>query len=247
MSWRTNPVTIAIRTITRKVGINKLIGGWFLRSKSYEDVFQDQTLSSIQEGDCVWDIGANVGLYTKQFSELVGNTGKVFAFEPSPTNQIRLKEAIQGYGNTYLIQKALGAQEGKVLFSQGVDALGATSKIIDNPYRQSTNESNVEIDIVTGDTLVKSSQICKPNVLKIDTEGYELDVLHGLRATIQESTVRTICIEVHFQLLCERNQRNAPQEIEELLKSNGFKFSWPDSSHIIANRDHVCNKLRGDI
>jgi hypothetical protein len=75
-----------------------------------------------------------------------------------------------------------------------------------------------------------------PNVIKIETEGFELDVLLGLRQTLQEKSLRTLCIEMHFGLLQERGLSNAPSDIEKLLVSSGFSLVWPDASHVVATR-----------
>src|SRR3989344_9219581 len=61
----------------------------------------------IKKGDTVLDIGANIGYHTLHFARLVGETGKVYAFEPHPSNFALLKKNIEanGYKNVVLVQK----------------------------------------------------------------------------------------------------------------------------------------------
>ncbi len=61
----------------------------------------------IKEGDIVIDVGANIGYYTLIFAQLVGKTGKVFAFEPEPKNFEILKKNIEinNYGNVTVEKK----------------------------------------------------------------------------------------------------------------------------------------------
>jgi hypothetical protein len=49
----------------------------------YEDRFADVMLASVGSGDCIWDIGANLGYYTERFSKLAQHT---VAFEPVVEN-----------------------------------------------------------------------------------------------------------------------------------------------------------------
>jgi FkbM family methyltransferase len=229
MSWRTNRQIVALRSYGRKLGLNKLVAR-VISSQDYEHKFQDEMLSEIQEGDCVWDVGANVGLYTKTFSELVGPRGKVFAFEPSPVNFGKLSASVGSLRNVSLIPLGLGCENSTLGFIQGEDPLGATSKVVEGV------QAAINVEIAIGDDLLKNGIVELPQVVKIDTEGFELDVVRGMRNIMSSRTLRTFCIEIHFGLLEERGQANAPAEIEKLLKSAGFVISWPDSSHIIANR-----------
>ena len=52
--------------------------------RGYEESFRAAMFSCIRPGDCVWDVGANVGLYSELFAAAVGSAGKVISFEPSP-------------------------------------------------------------------------------------------------------------------------------------------------------------------
>ena len=49
----------------------------------------------IEQGNIVLDIGANIGYYTLIVAKLVGKNGKVFAFEPDPTNFALLKKILK--------------------------------------------------------------------------------------------------------------------------------------------------------
>lgn len=233
MSWRTNPAVLLLRNLGRKLGLNRLVAS-LLAGKDYEDRFQAAMLGSIRQGDIVWDVGANIGLYSKKFSAITGSAGKVFAYEPSPTNLQRLSTAVASLVNVTVLSVALGEHEGVVVLEQGDDPLGATSRIVGKANRRS--ERQVEIQLSSGDRLVSSGAVASPNVIKIDTEGFELDVLLGLRKTLQEKSLRVLCIEMHFGLLQERGLSNAPSEIEKLLRSSGFNLTWPDASHIVPTR-----------
>lgn len=233
MSWRTNRAVLALRTLGRALGLNSRLAT-LLWGRNYEDRFQVAMLRAIREGDVVWDVGANVGFYAKKFSDIAGSSGKVFAYEPSPTNLQRLHEAVASLRNVTVVPLALGEREDVLVLEQGNDPLGATSRIIDKTIEES--ERQITIQVSSGDQLISSGVVLIPNIIKIDTEGYELDVLHGLTETLRQKELRTLCIEVHFGLLKERGLPNASSDIEKLLVHSGFALAWPDASHVVATR-----------
>jgi FkbM family methyltransferase len=229
MNWQTTPAILGLRNMARKLGLTRHIAN--LRSqKSYEQAFDDELFSTLKAGDVVWDVGANVGYYTKRFAEAVGPDGHVVAFEPFPATSERLRANMQGIPNYSLQTLALGGEAGEVTMLQGKDDLGATSRIVTQA------ENGVAIRIATGDGLLEGGDIQMPTVLKIDTEGYELDVLRGMATLLASPIVRAVFVEVHFGLLTERGQPKAPAMIENLLKKAGFKIRWVDPSHIAAAR-----------
>lgn len=191
-------------------------------------------LGAIRHGDVVWDVGANIGFYSTKFSDIVGSSGRVFACEPSPDNRARLEEAVSGRDNVTVLSFALGEREDIVRFEQGNDTLGATSRIVEKTAQSSRT---VDVRVANGDQIIASGEAAFPNVIKIDTEGFELEVLRGLVGSLRRRELRTLCIEVHFSLLKERGLPNAPADIEEILELSGFNLTWPDPSHIFATRD----------
>lgn len=229
MSWRTNGFVLFLRNIGRTLGLNKLIASHLLGA-GYETRYDNSFSGTLRPGDCVWDVGANVGYYTRLFSERTGQTGRVFAFEPSSANFVRLSATCASLSNVTLLHSGLGTKDGKLHFQQGADDLGATSRIVDD------GSDGVIVDVRSGASVIDGGDALVPNAIKIDTEGFEYEVLEGLGNYIGNPDLRLIGIEVHFGILKERGIPQVPEQIEKLLSCNGFAVSWPDSSHIIAVR-----------
>jgi FkbM family methyltransferase len=82
----------------------------------YEENETEMFEKIIKAGDTVLDISANIGYYTLIFAKLVGKNGRVFAFEPEPTNFALLKRNVRmnSYNNVVLEQKAVSNKTGKV-------------------------------------------------------------------------------------------------------------------------------------
>lgn len=229
MSWQTSSGVLALRNLGRALGINKIIGSR-MRGEAYEEQYDNAFSSALRADDCVWDVGANVGHYTKLFSEVVGLNGRVVAFEPSLDNFERLVNECTEIGNVSLLNIGLGSRNGTVQFLQGKDDLGATSRVV------SSSPDSVDVELRTGESLIRQGEVPPPNALKIDVEGFEKEVLEGLGATLDRAELHLIGIEVHFGLLKERGLTKAPRDIEVMLKQRGFSLRWTDSSHLLAQR-----------
>ncbi len=230
MSLRTNTLVLFMRNIGRTIGVNRCIASW-LQGNGYETQYDSQFSACLRPGDCVWDIGANVGYYTRLFAERVGPEGAVVAFEPSPVNFTRLVEQCNALNNVKFMQCGLGKSDGKLPFEQGEDELGATSHVAQN------SSSAIVVDICSGDSLLEKATVIKPNAIKLDVEGLELDVLEGMKDLLRQSHLRAIGIEVHFGILKANGFDKGSQQIEKLLSDSGFSHTWPDNSHLLAVRN----------
>lgn len=225
-------MALSVRNMGRRLGLNSFLM-LFVSSNSYEDKFNKALLSHVKRNDVVWDVGANLGHYTKLFADLTGPQGEVFAFEPSSQNYERLEANLKDIENVSLLPYGLGDKEETVFFKQGDDELGATSQVLDGVALESGYD---QVEIRCGDRLVESDSVGLPNFVKIDVEGFELEVLVGMEEILNSQELKTLGIEVHFGLLAARGMANAPQKIESLLGKAGLSCSWPDSSHILGIR-----------
>jgi hypothetical protein len=75
-----------------------------------------------------------------------------------------------------------------------------------------------------------------PALIKVDVEGAEEEVLHGLSRTLAGPSCHTLLCEVHFAQLEARGHREAPARIESSLRSHGFRIRWLDASHLLATK-----------
>lgn len=75
--------------------------------------------SSCKKGDTVLDFGAHIGLFAAMASKAVGPSGKVYAFEPSPSTNLLLQKTVEinnASGIVKTFQKAVGGSVGKTTF-----------------------------------------------------------------------------------------------------------------------------------
>ncbi len=230
MRLMTTPIFMFLRSAGRVVGLNKLIAH-FILGKGYETKHENKFINELLSNDCIWDIGANIGHYTKIFSDKVSDSGAVCAFEPSPINFSNLEKNCRLLNNIFLFNFGLGEKKEKFCFQQGIDNLGATSRIVDSDVGE------IEIDVFVGLDLIENNIAKAPTAIKIDVEGFEYEVIKGFGNYLGESKLHLIGIEIHFEILKDRGLESAPVLIEKILVENGFNIDWTDPSHIVAMRN----------
>jgi len=148
--------------------------GCWLGSYEYKKrlVFESQ----VQPGTVVFDVGAQAGFYTLLASVLVGAQGRVFAFEPVPSNLAYLRRHMElnGVSNVSVIDAAVTDRPGWTQFELGPSAsMGHLS-----PH------GAIRVRTVCLDDLVRSKEIPVPGHVKIDVEGSELLVLRGAQSLL---------------------------------------------------------------
>jgi FkbM family methyltransferase len=206
------------------------------RGARYEAAFSDALLGAVRDGDVVWDVGANLGHYVEAMLAKAGARGHIVAFEPSRECFGALTVRYGADSRVKCENLALGARSGSAQLLVADDRLGATHRILRDPLAETVADARVDaVGVISGDEYSKRTQP-PPNVIKIDTEGAELDVLRGMGQLLGAPSLRDVFVEVHFGILEERGERFAPLEIERLLQANAFSVRWLDPSHLWASR-----------
>ena len=198
---------------------------------SYESDFDQQMMEQLSQSDVVWDIGANVGHFTTKFAEKVGRTGRVFAFEPAVSSYSTLVRNCASLANVSCLNLALSDRTGSLNFRDSGLENDPTNGLVDDDF-----PGAIKVPVASGDTLIQDKSIPPPNVIKIDVEGYEYDVIGGLRNCLRASTTKKVFVEVHFLEMNKRGLKDGAVEIVKQLTDSGFSVRWTDPSHFIASR-----------
>jgi FkbM family methyltransferase len=220
-----------LRSLGRRLGIVPPLVRAFrkLAGSRYEGRFEAALVSAIRSGDTVWDIGANVGLYTEKFTRRVGLSGHVVAFEPSPRNIETLRARFADTDLVTIYPVALADESGTATFYANGDSDGTTDSLVG----RTADAIPHQVEVHRGDDFLRGFP---PNVIKIDVEGFELEVLRGLPEVLMSPGLRSVMIEVHFGILCDRGSPDSPAKLAALLRQAGLRTSWIDFSHLAGER-----------
>lgn len=149
----------------------------YTRFKNKNDHHEIELLKKlIKPGDHVLDIGANIGFYAKIISNIVGQNGKVYCFEPDKPNFNYLVKNTKGINNISLFNLAVSdkAEVIKVYKSKLLNVDHRT-------YPVNNYDSVEEINANSIDGLLELKKIEKVDFIKIDIQGFELTAFKGMK------------------------------------------------------------------
>lgn len=179
--------------------------------------------SIIAKGMVCLDIGANIGYFTLIMARLVGEEGKVFAFEPEPHNfDLLVKNiAINGYHNITPIQKAISNKNGRAeLFLDRVNP-GSHSLVRPEQNTHTFGGDVIEVETQTLDSFFRDYN-GKIDFVKMDVEGAELTVLEGMGNITNKNKDLAIITEFLPDSLTRFG--SSPEEFLNRPLQHGFKL-----------------------
>jgi FkbM family methyltransferase len=188
----------------------------FLWTGLHEPAVQHAMTRLLRPGMTFWDVGAHVGFFTVLGARLVGDQGHVHAFEPVVANRARLSAAIEknGCGNVTIHDLALSSAPGEaVLHAHESSAMWSLA---------GDGEDGVTVRCETLDSL----GLPRPDLVKIDAEGVELEVLRGGGELL--STARpALLVEFTIEALVEEARGLLPGYAFEHLDGNHWLLESP--------------------
>jgi FkbM family methyltransferase len=139
----------------------------------------------------VFDVGANDGTYAASALRVFGSRAKVFSFEPQSANFQGLHARFANDPRIEIWKAALGRAEGsaELFFSREGETTASLNRTHTSQVRTET------VRVTTVDSVCAEGHIEHISLLKIDTEGYEMDVLQGAVAMIGKRAVSAIQFE----------------------------------------------------
>ena len=182
----------ALESLTRNRGLVSEINGTNIRfparysryyESTYEPVTSDFLRQNCRQGNTFLDCGAHIGLFTVVGAKLVGETGKVFSFEPTPITREVLKDVVRINDCENIVEvcgEAISKESGTAtFFDTGENASNANSLVKTTRHAGGLTVPTISIDDFAAE------RDLKVDVIKIDVEGAELDALRGAFQTLK--------------------------------------------------------------
>lgn len=189
----------------------------------------------LKPGDTVLDVGANIGAHTLLFAQCVAPTGRVVAAEPTAYAYAKLVELVQ---NNRPLSDIVSAHQAMLTASSGAEV---EPELYSSWSVESGNAPQHALHLGTAkttrgamsialDDLVQRERLTRVDLLKLDVDGWEMDVLRGARETLKKLKP-VIVFELMPHGLEERG--HSAREMLDELGGHGYRFSELNGKDVV--------------
>ena len=175
----------------------------------------------LAKGDVFVDVGAHIGYHTLLASRLVGETGHVYAFEPSPARHGELVENIarNALSNVTTFELAAGATESVATLFEAPRTNTSASTMVSRAARDSSaGDERRDVRVAPVQDCIAEEDIPRVRVVKVDVEGFEIEVLRGLGRILARGSQLALVVEISPEWADE----NPRAFIEQLCREHGL-------------------------
>lgn len=206
-----------IRNIVRKFGIDIIP---FSAGQIGKNPLDDMLKFLHNDQPVIFDIGANIGQSITRFRSRFPRC-MVHSFEPSPTTFETLSRNCSGLQNVHLWNFALGSTLGQMPFLENSNSdMSSFLPLSKLGWGSVTKETLVEVKTI--DQFCEKEKIEQIDILKSDTQGFDLEVFKGAENTIRSNKIGLIYFEIIFSEMYE----NLPSfsQTFDFLTNRGFRL-----------------------
>jgi FkbM family methyltransferase len=168
--------------------------------------------------DVIFDVGANIGQSAQEFSKRLKYT-TIHCFEPFPSTFEELRKNTRGLVNIQLHPFALSSKSGEVLVNEGNCS---TNNSITPVVQEAGGASapSIQIETKTLTEVFEELGLVRISLLKIDTEGHDLEVLHGSELVLDQLAIDVIHVEAGMN---PTNHHHVPfEDLKSYLESKSY-------------------------
>jgi FkbM family methyltransferase len=198
----------------------------------YEPEVWEHLAQFITDDEVFWDVGAHIGSFS--IRALLNDAIKeVHAFEPDNFQaQVLQFNLALNRRTVHLHQCALSDQPRTVAFYHGPEANTGLSSLI--PFAEEAKPA-FHVECQRADHFVYHEGLRPPTLMKIDVEGWELQVLQGSRRIFDEHPPKAIVLESE----CDRTGKLVNAEVTDFLNGFGYRVNRiPRPSGFIDHREN---------
>ena len=201
--------------------------GWYDDEKIEIQIFEKY----LKSGMTVLDLGANVGFYTMLSRSIVGENGRIFAFEPSQRNANLIRASIEenSFTNVKVVEAAISDKIGISTLYLSPNQNSAHSLLnLDFKYDKSLKmEKTADVKVITiDDYLEKNVGDFKVNFIKMDIEGSESNAIKGMKKVFDENEHLILVSEFWLNGFLKNNKN--PKDYLEMLAGLNFTINHID-------------------
>jgi FkbM family methyltransferase len=191
----------------------------------------------------VYDIGANVGLFSVRFARWIGSEGWLYAIEPNPICVCLLRanfERIRARNLTILpvaLSNAPGHCTFTVNYGSSLIGVGTDSTVPDKPGHR------IQVETQSLDGLIAKLRLRKPDFIKLDVEGAEAAAVSGMMETLERHRP-SLMIELHGRQAAEATlPQLARLRYTYLLCATGAQYASADT--LLTSLPDACVQVIG--
>lgn len=166
--------------------VNETVGWTCFRERRWDPHVEACLRRTLHPGQAAIDAGANIGYMTAVMAQCVGRSGRVWAFEPVAETYelLELCRSLNNLTQVTAVRSALGAADGSTEITYDPRHSGLATM---HPAQVAGVVQQVQVRTLDGMAAAGEVQR-RPDLIKIDVEGHELDVLLGARNMIAEAS-----------------------------------------------------------